>query len=56
MSILSECMYIHCVSGLCPRKSEKGIGSPGSAVTGGCNYHVSVSRKAQDALKNSQSS
>lgn len=29
-------MYIHCVSGFCPRKSKKDIGSSGSVVTGGC--------------------
>lgn len=35
LSVLPECMCVYHLYACCPRKSEKGIGSPGNGVTGG---------------------
>lgn len=36
--ILPACMYVNHVYAWCPQRSDEGVGSPGTGVTGGFKF------------------
>lgn len=46
MNVLPACMYVHHMDARCPWKSEEGIGSPGTGVTGS-ELHVHAGNPIQ---------